>query len=127
MGTNKFAGVRRFAHELEGTGFLSTFHVKAHRELSTLEELEGDGLRFGFANHAVDEHAKRALAGHPRPLPTFLDHVELYQKRADVFVKLASEVLPLFKNEVRWKRHSFITQGRSRQQKTWHLWGRNEL
>eukprot|EP00959_Pyramimonas_sp_CCMP1952_P162065 3388452-Pyramimonas_sp.AAC.1 len=25
-GSNKFAGVRRFAHELAGTEFLSTFH-----------------------------------------------------------------------------------------------------
>ena len=126
-GSNKFSGARRFAHELAGTDSLSTFHVKAHRELEVLEGLEGDERRFGFANRAVDGHAKKALEGHPRPNPTFLQHVELYQTRADAFVKLASEILPLFRNEVRWKRAPFFSAGRSRQEKTWHLWRRTEL
>ena len=128
MATNsRFAGVRRFAHELPGTEHLSTFHVKAHRELGVIEALECDDRRFALANRAVDAHAKQALSARPRPEPQFLQEVELYTERALAFLKLSSALLPLFKCDVRWRRTPFFSLARDRQRRSLHMWRQSEL
>eukprot|EP00959_Pyramimonas_sp_CCMP1952_P342230 7170031-Pyramimonas_sp.AAC.1 len=76
--------------------------------------LEGEGRLFAVANAAVDRQAKAALSLHPAPDADFLSDVNLAATRAQIFMKLAAEVLPLFPNEVRWKRPVRIRSGRSK-------------
>ena len=100
--------------------------MKAHRSDEELAQLQGDAYRFGQANKVVDHHAKLALSGHPSADPELLDSIDLAATRAQAFVKVASAVLPLFRNEMRWRRAP-PSERRSRLKQNWHMWRQTEL
>ena len=102
-------------------------HVKAHRDLDAIQELEGVENIFAVANAAADRYAKDALSLHPAPSPDFTRSLDLATTRAAQFMKLAAHVLPCFDNEVRWQRPHRFRAPRSRRQTSWHDWQHGAL
>eukprot|EP00959_Pyramimonas_sp_CCMP1952_P253676 5300012-Pyramimonas_sp.AAC.1 len=102
---SKFAGIRKFAHALEGTALIQEVrHVNAHRTQAVIDSLEQHERDYAEANRTVDHHAKVAVLSHPPADPSFLQELEVAEERAANFCKLAAAVLPLFEVTPRWQR-----------------------
>eukprot|EP00959_Pyramimonas_sp_CCMP1952_P276478 5779682-Pyramimonas_sp.AAC.1 len=82
----KFAGIRKFAHTLEGTAFIQEVrHVKAHRSQDLIDSVEQNEREYAESNRIVDHHAKEAVRAQPSADPSLLQELEVAVERAAHF------------------------------------------